>query len=155
SSVLASGPNPDNISTFAAVRSSDGALTVMVINKQLSTSANVTVNVQHFLPTGSAQVWQLTSANTISRLADLSFSGTSFTNTLPPQSITLFILAAGTPAAPHLTPGTNVTSSSFSFWLEGQAGQRYAIQASSDLLNWQPMQTNALLSAATNLTFST
>src|SRR5262249_41472432 len=32
-SVAASGPNPDNVAAFAAIRSSDGALTIMIINK--------------------------------------------------------------------------------------------------------------------------
>jgi hypothetical protein len=37
-------------------------------------------------------VWQLTSANAITRLGDLSFAGSGFTNTVPAQSITLFVL---------------------------------------------------------------
>src|SRR5262249_51485881 len=35
-SVSASVPDPDSLSSFAAVRSSDGALTVMIINKNLT-----------------------------------------------------------------------------------------------------------------------
>jgi hypothetical protein len=44
------------------------------------------------------------------------------------------------------------TPTSFNLRLEGQAGARYAIQASSDLVNWSPIQTNTLVSAAANLT---
>jgi Polysaccharide deacetylase len=44
------------------------------------------------------------------------------------------------------------TPTSFNLRLEGQAGARYAIQASSDLVSWSPVQTNTLVSAATNLT---
>jgi oligosaccharide reducing-end xylanase len=44
------------------------------------------------------------------------------------------------------------TPASFKLRLEGQAGARYAIQASSDLMNWSPVQTSTLVSAATNLT---
>jgi oligosaccharide reducing-end xylanase len=40
---------------------------------------------------------------------------------------------------------------SFNLRLEGQNGARYAIQASSDLVNWTAVQTNVLASAATNL----
>ena len=54
-SVSATGPNPDNVSTFAALRSSDGALTVMVINKQLTAGANPTVNLANFLPAAPAR----------------------------------------------------------------------------------------------------
>ncbi len=95
-SVSASGPNPDYIATFAATRSSDGALTIMAINKQIGSNAPVTITLTNFLPAGTAQVWQLTSANTISHLSDLTFSGGTFSNTLPAQSVTLFVLPAAT-----------------------------------------------------------
>jgi PKD repeat protein len=90
--------NPDNLSSFAAVRTSDGALTVMVINKVLSGQTPAAINVANFSGKGVAQVWQLTSANAITRLADLQFSGNSFTATVPPQSITLFVIPAGSAA---------------------------------------------------------
>jgi len=93
-SVSATGPNPDNVSTFAAVRSVDGALTVMVINKQLTASATASITINDFLASGTAQVWQLTSANAITRLSDLSLAGSGFTNTVPAQSITLYVLPA-------------------------------------------------------------
>jgi hypothetical protein len=103
-SVAAATPNPDAVSAFAAERALDGALTVMVINKQLSTTTNATVNLSTFAHRGTAQVWQLTSANTIAHLADLSFSSTSFVATLSPQSVTLFVVpgrvASGPPGAP-------------------------------------------------------
>ncbi|HVG21011.1 MAG TPA: glycoside hydrolase family 44 protein [Blastocatellia bacterium] len=94
-SVAASVPDPDNVSAFAALRSGDGALTVMVINKQLSASSSTTINLANFPNGGTAQVWQLTSSNTIARLPDLSFAGSSFNITLAPQSITLFVLPSG------------------------------------------------------------
>ena len=103
-SISASGPNPDNVSTFAAMRSSDGALTLMVINKQLTASATAAVALANFLPAGTGQVWQLTSANAITRLSDISFSGTRFTNTVPAQSITLFVLPAAILAGPATNP---------------------------------------------------
>jgi oligosaccharide reducing-end xylanase len=48
---------------------------------------------------------------------------------------------------PLLTTPTN-----FSFRLDGQAGARYAIYGSSDLMNWTPFQTNILTSTYTNCT---
>src|SRR6185295_16936907 len=95
-SVTAATPNPDAVSAFAAVRSADGALTVMVINKQVSAGAAATINLSTFGHRGTAQVWQLTSANAIGHLADVSFSGTSFAVTLPAQSVTLFVVPAST-----------------------------------------------------------
>ncbi|HJQ27554.1 MAG TPA: glycoside hydrolase family 44 protein [Blastocatellia bacterium] len=93
-SVAATTPNPDNVSAFAAVRSTDGALTVMVVNKYLSGSTPATINLSGFNAQGTAQVWQLTSANQITRLADTAVSGSSLSATLPAQSVMLFVIAA-------------------------------------------------------------
>jgi len=95
-SVAAAVPDPDRVSAFAAVRSSDGALTVMVVNKQLSGSTPAAINLANFSGSGTAQVWQLTSSNIITRQPDLSFAGNSLNVTLPPQSVTLLVIAAGT-----------------------------------------------------------
>ena len=142
-SILASAPNPDNVSAFAALRSSDGAMTVIVINKQLSLAASASVNLNNFLPAGSAQVWQLTAANTISSLGNVSFIGTTVTDTLPPQSITLFVILPG--ARPRLTAGT-LTGTTFDLWLDGQPGQKYVLQATTNFVNWSSLQTNTLTS---------
>jgi hypothetical protein len=151
-SVMASGPNPDLVSTFAAVRSGDGALTIMAINKQALASAPATIGWTNFLPSGTAQVWRLTSANAITRLSDNTFSGNAISDTLPAQSITLFVVGAGGP--PHLRAGT-VAGSSFDLWLDGVAGQRYVIQAATDLVNWSAVQTNTLATNSIHLIVDT
>ena len=94
-SVSATVPNPDTLSAFAAARSSDGAMTVMVISKVLSGATPVTVNLANFAASGTAQVWQLTSSNVITRLTDVTFSGSSLSTSVPAQSITLYVLVAG------------------------------------------------------------
>jgi hypothetical protein len=94
-SVAASAPNPDALSAFAAQRSSDGALTIMVVAKVLSGSTAATVNLANFQSAGTAQVWQLTSANAIARLSDISIGGSSFPLTVPPQSVTLLVIPSG------------------------------------------------------------
>src|SRR5206468_3332793 len=91
-SISDSVPNPDNLSSFAALRSSDGAMTIMVINKALTSSATTTVNFANFSGNGKAAVWQLTSANLINHLADINTNSNSFTTTVPAQSITLYVL---------------------------------------------------------------
>ena len=97
------------------------------------------------LPSGTGQVWQLTSANAITRLSDISFVGASFTNTLPPQSITLFVLPAGVPPPPELKPGTlSQANNTFDFFVNGQTGQRYILWSTVDFSNWTPVQTNTL-----------
>ena len=132
-SVAASGTNPDQLAVFASVRSSDGALTLMAINKQLGSSGLVTFNLLNFPWAGSAQVWQLTSANTITRLADLAGTGTTLGATVPPQSVTLFVLPSSVPNQPTLraTLGSgNVLNISFS----SQTNRRYQLETSTDLL---------------------
>ncbi|MDX1934468.1 MAG: glycoside hydrolase family 44 protein [Capsulimonadales bacterium] len=91
-SVRASVANPDTLSAFAAVRSTDGALTVMAVNKNLTGTTSVNINLANFTAMGSVQTYQLTAANTITRLPDRSLSGSVLSATLPAQSVTLFVL---------------------------------------------------------------
>ena len=91
-SVLASVPEPDELSAFAALRSADGTLTVMVINKDLNNAATVKLKLGHFAKSGTAQVWRLSASNAIQRLADLSWSKHILSDTAPAQSITLYVL---------------------------------------------------------------
>jgi hypothetical protein len=94
-SVSASTANPDNLSAFAATRSTDEALTVMVISKVLSGSTPVTVNLANFTAAASAQVWQLTASNAITQLSNVA-AGASVSLSVPAQSITLLVI----PVAP-------------------------------------------------------
>ncbi len=106
-SLQATVPNPDTVAAFASQRTADGALTVMVVSKHLSATTPATISLANFLHAGTAQVWQLTAANTITRQPDITVTGTSFTATLPAQSITLYVLPQRT-AAPRPNPPTNV-----------------------------------------------
>lgn len=146
-SVSASAPDPDSLSAFAAARTSDGALTIMTINK-IAGWTPVTISLTNYLSSGSAQVWQLTSSNSINRMADLHFSGGTLTNTVPPQSITLLVIGAQN--RPALKADV-LSSGSLGLWLYGQPGQRYAIQYSTDLASWTPVKTNSLITNASYL----
>ncbi|MDQ4121947.1 MAG: carboxypeptidase regulatory-like domain-containing protein [Acidobacteriota bacterium] len=97
-SVSATVPNPDNVSAFAAQRSSDGALTVMVINKTVNNTP-ATINLTNFSSFDAVQVWQLTAANQINRIADAAVNNETITTTLPAQSITLFVVPSRMPTA--------------------------------------------------------
>jgi hypothetical protein len=101
-SVRTVAPDPDTLSAFASVRSSDGALTVMVINKALSGSGSANIDLASFAAAGPVEVWQLTSANRITRLADVSVDGNAIAATLPKQSITLFVVPAANSDAPRV-----------------------------------------------------
>ncbi|HTR34493.1 MAG TPA: glycoside hydrolase family 44 protein [Bryobacteraceae bacterium] len=110
-SVEASVANPDNLSAFAAVRESDGALTVMVINKQQG-STPVTLNLANFASSGAVQAWQVNSPaqTSIARLADLNVTNNSLSATVPSQSITLFVIpSGGTVSAPGAPTGVVAT----------------------------------------------
>jgi fibronectin type 3 domain-containing protein len=104
-SISAATANPDNLSAFAATRSSDGALTVMVINKQQG-STPVTVSLANFASTGTAQAWQINSASqtSIARLSDVTVANNAITTTVPSQSITLFVIPAGSITNPPSAP---------------------------------------------------
>ncbi|HEX8834245.1 MAG TPA: glycoside hydrolase family 44 protein [Abditibacteriaceae bacterium] len=102
--------NPDNLSAFAALRSKDGALTVMAVNKYLSGTTPLTLNLAGFTSSGVAQVWQLASSNNITRLADLPVSSNTLTATLPAQSVTLFVIGAPTTAADTTAPTVAFTT---------------------------------------------
>lgn len=84
--------NADNLSVFAAERSSDNAVTVMVVSKVLSGTTPVTITLANASPGSSAQAWQLTASNTITRLPDLAVGGQSLTLTVPAQSVTLVVI---------------------------------------------------------------
>ncbi len=91
-SISATVPNPDDLSAFAAIRSTDGAMTAMVINKALTGATPVTLSLAHFAASGTAKAYRLTAADVIAHLADRAWSGGKLKDTEPPQSITLYVL---------------------------------------------------------------
>ena len=129
-SVSAGVANPDYLSSFAAVRSSDGALTVMAINKQQG-STPITINLANFGTTGTAQAYQIASATqtSITPLGSFPVANNAIAATLPSQSITLFVIPAGsmTPVPATMTSpanGSALSSSTVTFqWTAGTASQ--------------------------------
>jgi hypothetical protein len=108
-SVADTVPDPDNLSSFAAVRESDGALTIVVDNKWISgPSTSVTLNVADFNAGLSAQVWQLAApGTTIVQLANAAIAAGAINFSAPPQSITLLIV----PPAPVIASISPTTTS--------------------------------------------
>ncbi len=94
-SVSASGPNPDEVAVFAAQRSSDGALTVMIVTKVLSGTTAATVRLANFAAGASAQRWQLAAGARITRAADVAVNGGAVSLTLPAKSVTLLVIPGG------------------------------------------------------------
>jgi hypothetical protein len=133
-SVKATAPSPDDIAAFAAERSSDGAVTVMAINKAPS-SALVNLSLAHFAAGATAQVWRLTSANAIQHLADASVTGGAIGATLPAQSITLFVVPRSASPTPSLSiadvsvgeGASGSTSATFTIGLSAASSQAVTV----------------------------
>ena len=143
-SVSAAAPAPDSLSAFAAIRTNDSALTVMVVNKTLTNFTPLTLTVTHFAGSGTAQAWQLTSSNVITRLADVTYTGGVVSDQLPAQSITLFVLPAAQTF--QLRLGTNAAARQLELWLDGPAGQDCILQSSTNLTVWSGVSTNTFVS---------
>jgi Glycoside hydrolase family 44 len=143
-SVLEGGPNPDNIAVFAAQRSSDDALTLMVVSKYLTGTAPIVINVTNFTGTGTAHVWQLNASNVIAQLSDVPYSGGTLQTIVPGQSVSLFVLPASSKLL--LSAGAPRTDGQFAFSVGGEIGQNFLLQSSPDLIHWSSVSTNTLAS---------
>ena len=90
-SVRAVVEQPDRLSTFAATRASDRALTIMVINK-LTAATEVTLAVANFAAAKNAQLWQVT-GDTLTQLPDMATNNGQLSFSITGPSITLVVLA--------------------------------------------------------------
>lgn len=136
-------PDPDNLDAFGAVRSSDGALTVMVINKDITNATPVVLSISNLVITGSAQVWQLATNNLI-QLANVGVTNGILADVMPSQSVTLFVV----PSAPSFRLQARVgnPSGQLQLSLYGQEGLSYELQSSTNLRTWLAVSTNELSS---------
>ena len=154
-SVKTSTPNPDTVSAFGAIRAKDGALTVMVINKQATAGVNLSLNISNFSAGGPAKVWQLSSSNAITRLPDVPVVTNVVVTIVPSQSITLLVLPpASLPAPPWLQADSTGTPDKFELWVNGQAGHSYVLQSTTNFSLWTVIQTNTLSSNSWHGTIS-
>lgn len=116
--IAAASPRPDDLSAFAALRTADKAMTVMLIDKSLPGTAGAvtqtTLSLAGFVPSGKAMLYRLTAENTIARLPNRFFSGTTLTLATPPQSITLAVLPArGSPVWEPPTARMRLSTTAF------------------------------------------
>jgi uncharacterized protein (TIGR03437 family) len=91
-SVSATTDNADVLSIFAAQRY-DSALTILVLNKTAGAIAD-SVSLAHFVPAGTAQVWQYSPNNlaaVVRQTPDLA-AGNSVSTTFPAYSMTLLVI---------------------------------------------------------------
>jgi hypothetical protein len=108
--VDASSADQATLAVYAAQRSSDGALTVMVVNKTGNPQTSP-LALTGLAPAASAQVYRYGAANlaAIVRAPDQAVSAGGFTATFQPTSVTLLVLAPAVGAAtPTPTPTATV-----------------------------------------------
>ncbi len=92
-SVKAASADQSKLSVYASQRSADSAVTIIVINKTTS-ALNGDINLDGFVPSGSAKIFQYSSADldSIKQLANSSVASTGFSYSFPANSITLFVI---------------------------------------------------------------
>jgi hypothetical protein len=103
------------LAVYGATRSSDGALTVMVINKT-SNSLTSPLALSGFEPATSAQVWQW-SGEAIEHEPDQPVASSGLSATYPADSITLLVI----PRAGASVPGTTTTTTGTTTGAQGHA----------------------------------
>jgi hypothetical protein len=148
------------LSAYAA-RHTNGALTLLVVNKDATCTFNTQIALTNFVPWGTATVYsygipQDEAARTNATPAAQGVAGPTnypwanalFTNSFPPYSLTLFTFA---PAAARLTPVT-AGDGHFVFQLQGQPATPYVIQTTTNLLAWTAVSTNTLTGSTINIT---
>jgi uncharacterized protein (TIGR03437 family) len=131
-SVSAITGDPDTLDIFAGQRS-DMALTILVLNK---TSAVITdsVSIANFTSTGTAQVWQYSSANlnSIVQQPSVVVGSNSISATFPAYSMTLFVLPQSQSAMTVPKPIINWVKNAASWDASAIApGEVVAIQGTS------------------------
>jgi hypothetical protein len=97
-------PDPDNFGFYAAQRTSDNKLTVMLINKGGS-AQDVQINFANFSAGTTPQLWRITGATSAiqSLPADsATLTASQLSLTLPPQSVTLAVVPSANSAATTL-----------------------------------------------------
>jgi alpha-N-arabinofuranosidase len=139
------------ISSYAA-RKADGALDLLLINKNETAPLATQIILTNFFPWSTATVRsygmaedEATRTNGPAAAQDIATNyftaaSTNFMTNLPPYSLTLFTFA---PAAPRMQT-IAATAGNVILQLQGQAGVPYQIQTSTNLISWTSNTTATL-----------
>jgi hypothetical protein len=144
-----------------AIHRTNGALTLLVINKDMTTNLAAQITLTNFVPWMNATIQsygipqdQAAEANAGASLQDIATTniptaGANFTWSFPPLSLTLFTFAPG----PSTFSVSGVQSGQVELLLRGQPGTPYVIQSSPDLTAaWTSVSTNTLVGSTLNIT---
>jgi hypothetical protein len=149
--VRAVATNSDVVAAFAAIRTNNNSLTIVLINKDPVNASLVRIALTNYPAVASAKVWRLAS-NVLARVTDAPVVGNVISNNFPAQSVSLLVL---TPSAPALQLENPDTGGQSNLRLDGVPGVQYLIQSSSNLANWIPFVTNTLATNWTEIPVST
>lgn len=84
-------PDSDRVSTYSARRSADGALTLLIVNKQVDRAAQVAVDLTEALAHKRLRTMRLVNRK-LAALPAQAFAGRRIATRLPPQSVTMLVL---------------------------------------------------------------
>jgi len=147
------------LSTYAVQRT-NGALTMLVINKDTTTNFNAQIALTNFAPWTNATIQSYgipqdqAAENSLSAalqdIATTNFpaASTNFAYSFPPLSLTLFTFAPG----PSVLSALSTQPGQVVLQLQGQSNAPYVIQSSPDLVTWTPVSTNTLVGSSLNIT---
>ena len=143
-----------------AVHRTNGALTMLVINKDMTTSLNAQIALTNFAPWTNAtiqsygipqdQAAETGAGASLQDIATTNFpaAGTNFSCSFPPLSLTLLTFAPG----PSVLSVLGVPPGQVELLLRGQPGTPYVIQSSPDLMAWTSVSTNTLVGSTLSVT---
>jgi len=152
----------DNLLLSAyAVHRTNGVLTMLVINKNMTANLAAQIVLTNFVPWTNATIQsygipqdQAAENNSEVSLQDIATTNlptasANFSYLFPPLSLTLFTFAPG----PSVLSVLNIQPGQVELLLQGQTGTSYVIQSSSDLLAvWTSVSTNMLVGSTMNIT---
>ena len=160
---VVSGTSDNLLLSAYATSRTNGLLTVLVINKDMTSSLEGQIDLANYVPGSTATVLsyglaqdQATETNGAAASQDLStntFSSasTNFSYEFPPLTMTLFTLTPG----PATLSALGVSNGNAQILLRGQAGAPYVIQGSADLITWSNVTTVWLTgTTSTNLSIA-
>ncbi|MGA9779420.1 MAG: alpha-L-arabinofuranosidase [Limisphaerales bacterium] len=143
-----------------AVQRTNGALTLLVLNKDTTTNFNGQIALAGYVPWTNAtiqsygipqdQAVEFSQSASLQDIATTNFptAGTNFTYSFPPLSLTLFTFAP----APSVLSALSPQPGQVVLQVQGQSGVPYIIQSSPDLMTWTPVSTNTLAGSTLNIT---